>query len=90
MKDVEVNEGETLVLEIEVYAVPEPTIVWYKDGQEVRADARVKIHRDQLRLESYNLTLTLVKREDAGDYEVKATNVLGSASTRSHVTVLSK
>lgn len=90
LKDVEVNEGETLVLEVEIYAVPEPKIVWYKDGQEVRADARVKIQRDQLRLETYNLTLTLVKREDAGEYEVKATNVLGSASTTSHVKVLSE
>lgn len=62
----------------------------YKDGQEVRADARIKITRDCTRLETYNLTLNLIKREDAGDYEVKATNVLGTASTKSHVKVLSK
>lgn len=62
----------------------------YKDGQEVRADARIKITRDCTRLETYNLTLNLIKREDAGDYEVKATNTMGSAGTKSHVTVLSK
>lgn len=62
----------------------------YKDGQEVRADARIKITRDCTRLETYNLTLNLVKREDAGDYEVKATNNMGSAGTKSHVKVLSK
>lgn len=90
LKDVEVNEGETLTLEIEVYAVPEPKIVWYKDGQEVRADARIKIQRDSQRLETYNLTLNLIKREESGLYEVKATNNLGSASTKSQVTVLSK
>lgn len=28
LKDTEINEGETLVLEIEVYAKPEPKIVW--------------------------------------------------------------
>lgn len=62
----------------------------YKDGQEVRADARIKITRDCTRLETYNLTLNLIKREDAGDYEVKASNVLGTASTKSHVKVLSE
>lgn len=90
LKDVEVNEGETLTLEVEVYAVPEPKIVWYKDGQEVRADARIKIQRDSQRLETYNLTLNLIKREESGLYEVKATNVLGTASSKSQVTVLSK
>lgn len=28
LKDTEVNEGETLLLEVEIYGVPEPTIVW--------------------------------------------------------------
>lgn len=90
MKDIEINEGEILTLEFEVYAVPEPKIVWYKDGQEVRADARIKIQRDSTRLETYNLTLNLIKRSESGLYEVKATNNLGTASTKSQVTVLSK
>lgn len=84
------NEGDTLTLEFEVYAVPEPKIVWYKDGQEVRADARIKIQRDSTRLETYNLTLNLIKREESGLYEVKASNNLGTASTKSQVTVLSE
>lgn len=90
LHDVEVNEGETLTLEVEIYAVPEPKIVWLKDGQEVRADARIKIQRDNVRLETYNLTLNLIKREEAGVYEVKASNALGTATTRSVVTVLSE
>lgn len=90
LKDVDISEGETLTLEVEIYAKPEPKIVWFKNGQEVRADARIKISRDCTRLETYNLTLNLIKRDDAGDYEVKATNTLGSASTLSHVKVLSK
>lgn len=84
------NEGDTLTLEIEVYAVPEPKIVWYKDGQEVHADARIKIQRDSQRLETYNLTLNLIKRSESGLYEVKASNILGTASTKSQVTVLSE
>lgn len=90
LKDVVINEGETLTLEVEVYAVPEPKIVWFKDGQEVRADARVKIQRDSQRLETYNLTLNLIKREEAGIYELKASNTLGTAVSKSIVTVHSK
>lgn len=62
----------------------------YKDGQEVQTNARIKITRDCTRSETYNLTLNLIKRDEAGDYEVKATNTLGTAGAKSHVTVISK
>lgn len=90
MKDVEVTENETLQLEVEVYSMPEPKIVWFKDGQEIRTDTRVKIQRDSQRLESYNLTLNLIKREEAGVYEMKASNTLGTAVCKSVVIVNSK
>lgn len=28
LKDTEVNEGDTLTLEVEIYAVPEPKVIW--------------------------------------------------------------
>lgn len=84
------TEKETLSLEVEVYAVPEPKIVWYRDGQEVRSDARIKIQRDSQRSETYNLTLNMIKRDEAGLYEMKATNTLGTAVCKSVVTVNSK
>ncbi|XP_059609268.1 obscurin isoform X2 [Phlebotomus argentipes] len=90
LRDTEVNAGDDLKLEVEVYAVPEPHVTWYKDGQEVRADARIKISRDSQRLESYWLTLNLVKEADAGEYEVKVSNPLGVVETRSQVTVINK
>lgn len=62
----------------------------YKDGQEVQTNARIKITRDCARSETYNLTLNLIKQDEAGDYEVKASNTMGTASTKSHVTVISK
>lgn len=70
--------------------MPEPKIVWFKDGQEVRSDARIKIQRDSQRLETYNLTLNLIKREESGVYEMKATNTLGTAVCKSVVIVNSK
>ncbi|XP_066993450.2 obscurin isoform X6 [Anabrus simplex] len=83
----EVDEGDSLTLSIECYGVPEPKVKWYKDGQEVSADARIKISRDTNRKEEYNLSLTLIKGGDAGEYEARAENSMGSASTKSTVKV---
>ena len=62
----------------------------FKDGQEVTADAHIKITRDSQSLEDYSLTVTIVKGADAGDYEVHAENFLGTASTKSTVKVNSE
>ena len=62
----------------------------FKDGQEVTADAHIKITRDSQSLEEYSLTVTIVKGPDAGDYEVRAENFLGTASTKSAVKVNSE
>lgn len=62
----------------------------YKNGKEVTADARLKIFRDSKRSESYWMTLNLVKEQDAGEYEVRATNILGSVESKSIVTVISE
>ena len=62
----------------------------FKDGQEVTADAHIKITRDSQSLEDYSMTVTIVKGADAGDYEVRAENVLGTASTKSTVKVNSE
>ncbi|XP_047520184.1 obscurin isoform X6 [Pieris napi] len=85
--DMTVDEGQTLKLEVEVEGCPEPKVKWYKDGKEVNTDARIKIERDTKRLENYNLTVTLVKEEDGGEYEVRAENEMGSVSCKSTVTV---
>lgn len=90
LTDIEIAEKETLLLEVEIYAVPEAKISWFRDGKEVTSDARIKIHRDSQRSETYNLTLNLIKREEAGVYEVKAINTCGSAVSKSVVTVNSK
>ncbi|XP_038208120.1 obscurin isoform X3 [Zerene cesonia] len=88
--DMTVDEGQTLKLEVEVEGCPEPRVKWYKDGKEVTTDARIKIERDTQRLENYNLTVTLIKEEDGGEYEVRAENEMGSVSSKSTVTVHSR
>ena len=88
--DQKVKEGDTLKLTVQVSAVPEPEIKWFKDGEEVTSDTRVKITRDSQRLENYDLTLTLLKGTDGGVYEVRASNDLGFVSSKSKIIVLSK
>ncbi|CAH2103000.1 unnamed protein product [Euphydryas editha] len=88
--DMTVDVGQTLKLEVEVEGCPEPKVKWYKDGKEVTTDARIKIERDTQRLENYFLTVTLVKEEDGGEYEVRADNEMGSVSSKSTVTVHTK
>lgn len=62
----------------------------YRDGEEVTGDAHIKITRDTQRVENYSMTFTLVKSSDAGEYEVRASNEMGTAITKSIVTVQSK
>ncbi|XP_061385572.1 obscurin isoform X4 [Danaus plexippus] len=85
--DMTVDAGQTLKMEVEVEGCPEPKVKWFKDGKEVTTDARIKIERDTKRLENYHLTVTLVKEEDGGEYEVRAENEMGSVSSKSTVTV---
>ncbi|XP_035445105.2 obscurin isoform X5 [Spodoptera frugiperda] len=88
--DMTVDAGQTLKLDVEVEGCPEPRVKWYKDGKEVNTDARIKIERDTKRLENYHLSVTLVKEEDGGEYEVRAENEFGSVSSKSTVTVHSR
>lgn len=90
LADLRIKEGDTMKLVFEVSGTPDPEVKWFKDGQEVSADARIKITRDSKRRESYDLTVTLVKGEDGGVYEVRAENELGYVTSKSKVIVMSK
>lgn len=90
MTDQKLKEGDTLKLQVQISGTPDPDIKWFKDGQEVSADVRVKITRDKQRKESYDLTLNLLKGSDGGVYEVRAVNEMGSVNCKSKVIVLSK
>ncbi|XP_043255290.1 obscurin-like isoform X3 [Colletes gigas] len=90
LSDQRIKEGDTLKLIFEVAGTPDPEVKWFKDGQEVSTDARIKITRDSKRQESYDLTVTLVKGSDGGVYEVRAENELGYVTSKSKVIVMTK
>ncbi|XP_030557678.1 obscurin isoform X1 [Drosophila novamexicana] len=88
LKDVEVNEGSSLTLEVEIYSNPDANVKWFKNGHEIHEDANIKIIRDSQRIENYYLTLNLAKVEDSGTYEVKASNFIGETTSSCKVIVL--
>ncbi|XP_060852350.1 obscurin isoform X3 [Rhopalosiphum padi] len=90
LRDMEVTEGGMLKLQVTCYGSPAPEIKWFKDGKEVRSDAHIKISKDKKRVENFSLTVNLVKVEDGGEYEVRATNEMGTAVTKSIVNILAK
>jgi len=87
---MEVTEGGMLKLQVTCHGSPIPEIKWFKDGKEVRSDAHIKISKDKKRVENFSLTVNLVKIEDGGEYEVRATNEMGTAITKSIVNILGK
>lgn len=87
---MEVEQGNDLTLETDIYAEPEATIKWFKNGQECKADAHIKITRDSYHTESYYMTLNICKTDDAGNYEVRAKNTIGESTSSCQVTILSE
>lgn len=94
LSDQKLKEGDKLNLSVEIAGTPEPEVKWYKDGKEIpvdaSAEAHIRITRDSKRKETYNLSVTLVKGSDGGNYEVRAKNDLGMITSKSKVVVLSK
>ncbi|XP_069964240.1 obscurin isoform X3 [Bactrocera oleae] len=90
LKDTEVQANGTLTLETDIYAMPEPNVQWFKNGQQISADACVKISRDSYRTEDYSLSLTICKPTDAGTYEVRALNAIGESQSQCKVIVLNE
>uniref|UniRef100_A0A5F8HA67 Hemicentin-2 n=1 Tax=Monodelphis domestica TaxID=13616 RepID=A0A5F8HA67_MONDO len=72
VKEVKAKVNSTLSLECESWAMPPPTITWYKDGQLVSPDNRLHLLADG-RLLQINPT----KAWDSGRYLCVATNVAG-------------
>ncbi|XP_075415669.1 hemicentin-2 [Tenrec ecaudatus] len=72
VKEVKTKVNSTLTLECECWAVPPPTISWYKDGQPVTPHERLHILG-----EGRLLQIQPTQVSDSGRYLCLATNVAG-------------
>ncbi|XP_013791324.1 roundabout homolog 2-like, partial [Limulus polyphemus] len=85
MKDKIVMTDETVTFEVEAEGKPTPEIKWYKDGQLIVEDERIKlIHKDE---EVYALVIEKAKSEDSGSYSCHIKNESGSQSGFGTLTV---
>ncbi|XP_046453807.1 uncharacterized protein LOC124201689 isoform X2 [Daphnia pulex] len=84
---VTVKKQQKLILRCRTRGNPVPGVVWYKDGKPLNAASkRVRIKTKRRRS---TLRIRCVKEEDAGLYECRPSNVIGTGTaSRSKVTVV--
>ncbi|XP_037653920.1 hemicentin-2 [Choloepus didactylus] len=82
VKEVRTKVNSTLTLECEWWAVPPPTISWYKDGQPVTPNQRLHILG-----EGRLLQIQPTQISDSGRYLCVATNVAGEDDQDFHVLI---
>lgn len=88
LADAEANESKQVVLKCKIKCEPRPDIKWFKNGQEITKDPRVKVYVDPTGNDC--LTINSASRGMAGEYEIKATNEMGTASCKCNLKVNTK
>lgn len=83
LRNMMIREGESVVLSTQIVGNPAPKITWYKNGKPIKENT--KSDKD-----IHTLTLISPKRDEKGDYTVKAVNPLGSVETTAHLTIEGK
>lgn len=76
MEVVKQRAGATVELKVGIIAKPQPTIEWFKDGKELEASAQITMKHT---FESTSLIMRDVTRHNAGTYDLKIKNSLGTA-----------
>ena len=76
------------MLKCKIACIPPPTVQWFKGGTEITKDPRVKCSRDA---NGFDLcTIASASRGMAGEYEVKATNDMGTVACSATIKVNSE
>ncbi|KAL3997510.1 Immunoglobulin I-set domain family protein [Acanthocheilonema viteae] len=83
--DARAIEGQPLKLECKIEGTPLTDLVWYKDGERVIPDDRIKIECDSDG--RARLIINSCNANDEGLYRVIATNPFGSAHSKATATV---
>ena len=87
LKTVTVKAGQTIVVDVNFVAEPEPTAHWSLEGKVIENGERSSL---SLAPNAAKLTIINSKRSDTGKYSIKLTNSTGSDSAFIDVVVLCK
>lgn len=75
-----VDEGSNVILESRLVAVPEPDIIWKFDGKKIKTEKNVKIVTESdMHMYCSVISITGVRKDQEGKYEVIASNREGEA-----------
>ena len=77
-----------VVLKVKVICAPPPEIKWFKGDADITKDGRFKITKDPNGFDT--LIISSASRSSAGEYEIKASNEMGTASSRCNIKVNSE
>ena len=89
LHNTEVHEGDLVYLTVKASGTPEPEITWYKSGELLTEDSRVKFIKDS-DTGTYSLLINRVGLADAARYRCVASNMGGSVACQSRLTVKGK
>lgn len=87
LKDLTVNDGESLTLSCNVTGDPEPQVTWTKNNKPLSSSEVVDL---KYKNGVATLRINEVYPEDEGEYVCKATNSIGTSDTRCRLTVKRK
>ena len=82
-----IKDGESLLLKCSVKGVPEPQIEWSKNGEVLHSSDIMDL---KYKNGVANLSIGEVFPEDEGEYTCKATNAVGSVTTKCKLIVIRK
>lgn len=82
-----IHVGESMALQGRYTGKPSPSIMWYRDDEELKADQHIKFKNS---LTTMTLGLMKAKREHSGRYCVLVENSTGSRKGICNVTVVGK
>ena len=80
--------SKQVILKCKINCQPRPEVKWFKGDQDITKDPRVKVYTNPDGQDC--LTINSASRSMAGDYECRATNEMGTASSKCTVKVNSK
>ncbi len=79
---VNLVEGKEILVDVQVQAWPDATLAWFKDGVKIAPSKRIQFVDEKPKVQgmkAYSMKFVAANKDDAGSYEIVATNKLGEA-----------